>query len=82
MAANIKSHFEAQAQDNQAHLNRLMGRLEKLKTSIKGKTKSVAIVKPKPAKPAKSAKDHPEQKSGDDLDVTEDMMNMFVRLEV
>ena len=41
MAANIKSHFDAQALDNQAHLNGLMTRLEKLKARIKDKTKSM-----------------------------------------
>jgi hypothetical protein len=90
MAANIKSHFETQAQDNQAHLQGLMNRLEKLKSAIKDKTKSVAIAKPKKGKSAKDSeakggkvgKKSVDEKSEQDLDVTEDMLNMFVRLEV
>lgn len=70
MEQNIKSHFNAQNAANQNKLQSVMAKLDRIKNLVKTKGQ------PKSAK-ATSAKS--EDCS---LDVTEDMLNMFVRLEV
>ena len=39
MAANIKTHFEAQANENQASLNAVLAKLDNIKTLVKEKIK-------------------------------------------
>ena len=88
MVENLKSHFDAQASENQTNLNSVMSKLDQIKSLLKEKVKAQkSELAEKTGKTEKSGKGlkglkSGKERDGEGLDVTDDMLNMFVRLEV